>query len=112
MFTHNLTIYRGTTFSERLVWTENSVPVDMTGWKAKTQIRSSVTNAAYILSTDGGEITLGAAGEIDLELDTEATATMLPGSYVWDILLMNPQGSIRPPIVSGTVTVLQGVTVW
>ena len=112
MFTHNLTIYRGTVFSERLLWTENGNSVDLTGWKAKARIKNTATEALYDLSTYTGHITLGTSGEIDLALDAEETLAMQPGSYVWDILLMTPQGNIQPPLVSGLVTVLQGVTVW
>ena len=112
MFTYNFRIYRGTLFSERLVWTENGIPVDLTGWQAKAQIKSVAIGAAYELATAAGSIALGSNGEIDLVLDAIQTALMQPGSYSWDILLKNPTGDILPPIVSGTVTVLQGITVW
>lgn len=112
MFTHNLTIYRGTVFSERLLWTENSIAVDLGGWKAKARLRNEATGSAYDLSTDTGEIELGSSGEIDLLLNADNTAVMQLGSYVWDILLMNTHGDIQPPMISGIATVLQGVTVW
>lgn len=110
MLTLNLIIYRGTLFSQTLIWSENDAVVDLTGWKAKAQIQDA--DAAYLLSTDNGQIALGTAGEIQLTIPESVTATMLPGSYPWDILLMNPQGDVLPPLVAGMVTVLQGVTIW
>jgi hypothetical protein len=112
MFTYNLRIYRGTLFSERFVWTENLVPINLTGWQAKAQIKNATTGVAYVLSTDAGTIALGSAGEIDLVLDAQATIEMIPNSYAWDLLLKNPQGDILPPFISGVATVLQGVTTW
>ena len=110
MLTLNLTIYCGTLFSQTLIWSENNAVVDLTDWKAKAQIKSA--SAVYSLSTDNGQIALGTTGEIALTLSESVTATMSPGSYSWDILLMNPQGDVLPPLVAGVVTVLQGVTVW
>ena len=112
MYTYNFQIYRGTLFSARMIWAENSVPVDLTNWQAKATIKSTAMSAAYTLSTDEGTIALGSAGEIELTLDPQATGLMLPGSYSWDILLKNPQGDILPPLVSGVVTILQGITAW
>ena len=112
MFTYNCTVYRGTEFSEKFAWTENDVAVDLTGWQAKAQLKSSALNMTYTLSSDNGEITLDNQGGITLTLTEDETATMLPGSYSWDLLLKNAHGTILPPLVSGTVTVLQGVTTW
>ena len=46
MYTYNFQIYRGTLFSARMIWAENSVPVDLTNWQAKATIKSTAMSAA------------------------------------------------------------------
>lgn len=112
MFTCNFQIYRGTLATARVIYAENNIPINLTGWQAKAIIKNTAMNVAYSLSTYEGTIALGSAGEIQLTLDPHATELMLPGSYSWDIILKNPQGDILPPLISGIVTVLQGNTTW
>jgi len=108
----NLKIYRGTSFAETFVWTENGLPVDLTTWQAKIQIKPDSGTPAYTLSSADGQIILGADGSIAVTLDPAFTATMAVGSYDWDILLMDATGFIQPPLLYGIVTVYQGVTTW
>jgi hypothetical protein len=112
MYTYSFRIYKGTSFSERFIWSENDIPVDLTGWDAQVQLKSTGNGEIISLSVDDGTIALGNNGEIDLALDPTATALLIPGSYAWDILLKNPNGIIIAPIVSGVATIIQGVTVW
>ena len=109
-FTHNFIVYCGTTFSEVFVWSENDALVNLTGWEAQMQMRSPT--ATYSILSSDGQINLGVTGEISLTLDSHTTTSMLPGTYVWDLLLKNSDGEIQPPMVSGVATVLQGITVW
>ena len=74
------------------------------------QMRSPT--ATYSILSSDGQINLGVTGEISLTLDSHTTTSMLPGTYVWDLLLKNSDGEIQPPMVSGVATVLQGITVW
>ena len=108
MFTHDLAIYCGNQFSTAFQWTENGTAMDLTGWSAKSTIKNSYI--FYTLTSDGGQISLGANGEIVIFLSAEVTNGMVPGVYQWDLLLRDNFEKVRPPIVSGTVNVIQGVT--
>lgn len=110
VFIHNIKIYKGTLYTERLVWTENDIPVNLTGWKAQAQLKGN--NQTYSLKSVDGQIQLGTAGEIDLILDASTTQFMEPGVYSWDLLLKNTDGDLLPPLVSGIATVLSIVTQW
>jgi hypothetical protein len=105
-----MTIYKGTTFSQVFVWSENDLPVDLSSWEAKMQIKSA--SDTYTITSDTGGITLGDAGEIGLIFSSAFTSEMVAGSYKYDLLLRTDLGVIMPPIVSGMITVIQGVTSW
>lgn len=110
MALYNPTIYVGTTFSQTFYWTENGVAVDLTDYQAKASAKSAT--ALYEWSSSAGQILLGSDGSVSSILDEAFTSTMVPGSYVWDILLIDALGNVLPPMLSGVMTVLQGITAW
>lgn len=106
----NLTVEQGADFYKRLVWRDkNKRPVNLTGYAAKMQVRSSAGSPAIILelSTANGRIAFPGSGAIELIIaasDTEAIA-----SGVYDLKLYTPGGKeIR--FIEGKLTVMPGVT--
>jgi hypothetical protein len=106
----NPTVYIGTDFSISFCWKENGIALDLTGYRAKA--KASNVAASYVWSSDAGQIELSADGTVTIKLDSTFTATMLPGSYVWDMLLMTPNLAILPPKVTGVLTILMPITNW
>lgn len=106
----NITIEQGATFSKRLVWRDkNKRPINMNGYTAKMQIRTSVTSAEVLfeLSTANERITLMAGGVIQLDIAASDTDSIKGGVY--DLKLYAPTGQeIR--LIEGKVTVSPGVT--
>lgn len=106
----NLLVEQGATFSKRLVWRDkNKRPVNLTGYSAKMQVRSSATSSTVIfeLSTENGRITLASAGAIQLDIDANLTETISSGMY--DLKLYAPGGQ-EFRLVEGKLTVSPGVT--
>jgi hypothetical protein len=64
----DICIFQGATFSQTLIWEVGNppAPVDLTGYSAKLQVRSSARSKAIIieLSTDNGRLSLGTGGDM------------------------------------------------
>ena len=86
----NLTIEQGVVFSQLIQWKDkNGTPVDLTGYTAKFQIRSSPDDATPIVSlTSSSGITLGGAnGTIAISISDAATAVYTFTKAHYDLLL-------------------------
>ena len=108
-----LEIEQRATFQHRLVWKgSNGKPIDLTNWSALLQVRKTYSNETTIieLSTANGRITLGGtAGTIDLLIEDEDTALLVPDTYEYDLLLSAPDGS-KDRLVEGKCVVTPGVS--
>jgi hypothetical protein len=88
---YDISCPQGATFSKRLSFLVSNVPLDLTGYSARLQVRESYSASSAVLSlTAGTGITLGGtAGTIDLLVASTATAALTPGQYVYDLELVN-----------------------
>lgn len=106
----NLTVEQGADFFKRLIWRDkNKRPVNLTGYTAKMQVRSSATSPVVIfeLSTANGRISFPGGGAIELNIAANDTETIVSGVY--DLKLYAPGGKeIR--FIEGKLTVTPGVT--
>lgn len=99
----NLRIYQGATFCHRWTWRSgttpgNATPVDLTGCKARMQVRPEVSSGVVLLaaSTDDGRIRLGGvAGTIELYLHDEETANLSFEYGVYDLEIEFANGEVR-----------------
>ena len=85
--------------------------VNLTGFTAKMQLRSTATSAAVVkeLTTENGGITLGGVtGAISLFISAADTAAIAAGNYVYDLILISGT-TINKPLY-GSFTVRAGVT--
>jgi hypothetical protein len=112
----NLTIYTGRSFVFPITWragndANSADRVNMTGWTAKMQLRSSATSSSVLLelSTTNGKITLGSDGSIVLNLLPADTATITAPSALYDLELIATDGSIIP-FMYGKCKFIQRVT--
>lgn len=110
------TIYQGATFRKRLRWSVKAagVPIDLTGCKARMQVRAEVESTEVLLelTTENGGITLGgAAGTIDLYIGAIDTAVIAWESGVFDLEIQYAAGPDEVGrLIYGTVTVSREVT--
>lgn len=111
------TIYQGATFRKRLRWTNKATgtPLDLTGCKARMQVRAEVESTEVLLelTTENGGITLGGtAGTIDFYVGATATAAITWTSGVFDLEIIHP-GALPDDVTrlaQGTVSVSPEVT--
>ena len=106
--TKNLVIDQGSTFTANLQYTTNSkIPVDLTGYTVRSQIRKSYksANASATFTTS---IIDAATGNIQLSLAASITANLNYGRYLYDAKANI--GNVSVKIFEGIVTVYPGVT--
>lgn len=110
--TYNFEVFQGDTFTYRLTWRdENKDLVDLTGYTARMQVRTTVDadEAALELTTENGGITLGdEQGTIDLLVSAEDMAAVTAGSYRYDLEMEN--GGVVQKLIRGKFKVVAEVT--
>lgn len=111
---YNLLIEQGATFKRQVLVRTGSPPlaVDLTGYTAKMQVRSTVSAAdpAPLTLTHTAGLTLGgAAGTIDIRIEAAQTDPWPFKTAVYDLEITSPDGTVTR-LLKGTVTVDQEVT--
>lgn len=109
-------IEQGATYSKSLVWKtgtpKNAVPVDLTGCKARLQIRSDIDDDAVLLelTTENNRIVLGGVtGEIRIVIDAVTTAAIRWTDGVYDLEIEFSDGTVVRRM-AGSVAVSKEVT--
>ncbi len=110
---HDILIEQGATFRLRLIWKDSAeVPIDLTGYTARMQVRrkhSAADPALISFTTENGGITLGgAAGTIVVEGLATLTDDLPAKPCVYDLELVN--GTVVTRLIEGAVTITPEVT--
>jgi hypothetical protein len=102
---------QGSTFSRRLTYKIDDVPVNLSGYSSRLQVRETHYDTETIVSlTSGSGITLGgSAGTIDLLISASATALFNAGTWVYDLEIQSTNGTIDR-LVEGSFIVTPEVT--
>lgn len=109
--TINLLIAQGADNAYSFRYSNDGVPVDLTGWSARAQIRSDYGGDIYLTLT-AQDIPLTSDGVIQITIPhtvTEATEWNAWTSGVWDLELVDPNGGVTR-FAAGRVTISQDVT--
>lgn len=111
--TYDLFIEQGATFVKTITWNDSaSDPVNLTGYTARMQFRSSVNSSTVLFSATStdGRITLGGAlGTIAIAFDADDTAAFTFVSAVYDLELESASGFVTR-LLEGGVEVSKEVT--
>jgi len=102
---------QGATFSKRLTWSIDSVPVNLTGYTAKMQAKDKHgvgCEAVIDITTENGGITLDSLGHINLLVSATETAILHAKDYVYDLELIT--GTIVYRVIEGKFIVTPEVT--
>lgn len=108
---YNMICPQGATFTKRLTWTIDEIPVDLTGYTAKMQAKTSYSNKCnpiFNLTTENGGISLDDEGNIDILIDSDDTKTFVAREYLYDIELNSGEQIYR--IIEGKFIVTPEVT--
>jgi len=104
--------FEGDTLEMVFTWKDSAGDVvPLTGYTAKMDIRSSVTDETALLSLNHmNGITLDdISPNLSVLVTDQQTATLGKGKYVYDIELTEPSGKVNT-LVSGTIVLVQSVT--
>ena len=100
----NLVIDQGSTFSQQIVLTNvNNEPYNVANTTVSSQIRKN-----YMSSNSVAFSTVLQDGVLTLGLTVLQTSALIPGRYMYDVLLITPTETNR--IIEGIVTVTPAVT--
>lgn len=109
---YNLTIYQGETFGFSIIWKDaEGVPIDLTGYSARMQIRYDGVNgdiAADLSTTNGGIEIDNEAHTITVYISATDTASMLAKSGVYDLEMV--LGDVVTRLLEGKVKIIPEVT--
>lgn len=104
---------QGSTFNRRLTYKIDDVPVNLSGYSSRLQVREahySTDTIASLTSASAGGITLGgSAGTIDILIEDDETADFSAGTFVYD-LEIESVGGIVDRIIEGSFIVTPEVT--
>lgn len=103
----DLDLYKGSTFGPIIILAreeDTTTVVPLTGWTAHAKVRTKASGPLVIDLLP--YISDGPAGQITIpEITDEATASIPPGCFVWDLLLERPTGEILGPFLAGAFTI-------
>ena len=108
---YNMICPQGATFAKQLTYTIDDVPVDLTTYTARMQVRETYTskNPVINITTENGGIVLGdESGTIDLYIPSDTTKTISAKTYVYDIELVSSNNVYR--LLEGNFIVTPEVT--
>lgn len=110
---HDFTIEQGVTTSKSFVWKDSEgTVIDLTGYSARMQIRSSIDSTTTLLSATNanGQLVITAAqGKVTLTLTATETAALDFSTGVYDLELVSNAGVVTR-LVEGSVTLSKEVT--
>ena len=105
---YSLSIAQRATFSLSIILTDNGATIDTSGCSAIAQIRQS-PSSALLASFTVSFPTPSSSGVLKLTLPASTTATLPPGSYLYDVLLTRADGT-KGRVMEGSVTVTAAIS--
>jgi len=106
---YNIVCPQGTTYKRTFTYSIGGTAVNLTGYTAAMQVRSSYDEDAVISLTSASGIALGGtAGTIAITITNTQSAGVAAGQYVYDLELNS--GGETDRLVEGTFTVTPEVT--
>jgi hypothetical protein len=107
----NFVCPQGSTFRRTLTYTLDNLPIDLSGYSSRLQVREAYYSEEPIVSlVSGSGITIsGSAGIIDLFISATDTAALPAGPHVYDLEIISPS-NIVDRLIEGTFNVTPEVT--
>lgn len=110
---HDFVCPQGSTFSRTLVYKINDVPVNLTGYNARLQVREYYSSLDFLISLDSVSSSVqiytgGSGGSININIDPSVTSTFVPGKYVYDLEIYTSSNVYR--LIEGKFNVTPEVT--
>tara|TARA_R100001015_G_C4532075_1_gene98220 strand:+ start:108 stop:446 length:339 start_codon:yes stop_codon:yes gene_type:complete len=107
--TYNFTLEQGSTFSRQITVQENSSALNLTGYTARMQMRSTHDSSSIALTFTTTIASPASNGIINLTATASNSSAVEEGMYVYD-LEIESSGGVVTRLMEGTVTVTPEVT--
>jgi hypothetical protein len=107
----NFVCPQGSTFRRTLTYTLDNLPINLSGYSSRLQVRQAYYSDDPIVSlVSGSGITIGgSAGTIDIFIEASATSNFPTGTHVYDLEIISPS-NIVDRLIEGTFNVTPEVT--
>jgi hypothetical protein len=107
----NFVCPQGSTFRRTLTYTLDELPVDLTGYSSRLQVREAYYSEDPIVSlvSGSGIVVGGSAGTIDILISASVTSEFPTGTHVYDLEIVSPS-NIVDRLIEGTFNVTPEVT--
>lgn len=105
---HNFTLEQGTTFSKEITVKQDGTAINLTGYGARSQMRSTHDSSSIALSFTAS-VSNASAGKITISATDSQTSAIEEGIYVYDVE-MESSGGVVTRLIQGRVTVTPEVT--
>jgi hypothetical protein len=106
--TYNFTFEQGATFSRQLTVQDNGAAMNLTGYSARMQLRSSVESTTVALTVTCS-ITGPSDGIVTVSNTAAETMSVDAGIYVYDLEIESGTGVVTR-LMQGTATITANVT--
>ena len=96
---YNMTIEQGSTFKLSLVYKDsNNAAVDLSGYSARMQIRSTLSASTKLLEVTTAEVDrlwiVPSAGQLNIKIPHSVTALLSPSIAVYDLEIESSDGEV------------------
>jgi hypothetical protein len=107
----NFVCPQGSTFRRTLTYSLDNVPIDLSGYSSRLQVRQAYYSEDPIISlVSGSGITVGgSAGTIDILISASVTSNFPTGTHVYDLEIVSPS-NVVDRLIEGTFNVTPEVT--
>ena len=99
---------QGQTFDKTFTWRVSDLPVNVTGFTADMQVRSSWDSDDVVLDAQGFITLGGTLGTVRLNIPAGTIAAITPGRYQYDLELAN--GATKTTLLAGVFQVSPEIT--
>jgi hypothetical protein len=109
---YQISIDQGATYSLALTYKDaNGAAINLTGYTAAMQIRTSYEAASTVLSltSSSGIVITAATGLLTINITSNQTAALNPSTYVYDLEITSSAGVVTR-LIQGSVMVSAEVT--
>jgi hypothetical protein len=107
----NFVCPQGSTFRRTLTYTLDDLPIDLSGYSSRLQVRQAYYSTEALISlVSGSGITVGgSAGTIDIFISNTDTSNLPVGSHVYDLEIISPSLDVDR-LIEGRFSVTPEVT--
>lgn len=107
--TYNLVINQGSDWSIQLTMSEDAVPVDLSGYSARAQIRTR-KNSATLIGTFDCVIIDAVNGILTMSLANAVSTAITPGVFYYDLEIFTASDATVTRLIQGIVKIDTEVT--